>query len=161
MGTLLYVCGPSCSGKTSLATRLLKHLPEYVYVRGDDFWISHDQPDFRERVAVTEESIRAHIDSDPSEHILLEWIPDHGDFVFSLQQVCQRRNREFWRIVLNARTETLQRRKELRDGDTDTMSIRAGSAWEDATTLMIDTTKLRPDDVLTETLQFLRMSGAI
>lgn len=117
MGTLVYLSGPPCSGKSAVANNVQMSVREIQYVRGDDYWNMSPDLSFEERVTTTNKRILAAVRNSKAQDIVCEWVPWHGQFVNNLYEISVTAKRQFLHIVLMAPLVVLKRRKLERDGD--------------------------------------------
>jgi len=115
----LYVCGPPCSGKTSLIQVLVKMLSFEVSISGDQYWAKWPELSFEERVKAVNARIVNELASARPSSALIEWVPWNGKFVTDLIGVAHDNNRIFQQVVLTADHQVLKNRKLARDGDSD------------------------------------------
>ncbi len=117
MGTLAYISGPPCSGKSAVAKGVQMSVRGIQYVRGDDYWSMCPDLSFEESVATTNKRILAAVRNSGAQDILCEWVPWQGRFVNDLHEMSVTTDRQFLQVVLMAPLVVLKRRKLERDGD--------------------------------------------
>jgi len=154
---LVYISGPSCSGKTSVSQGLRRIAPHLFYISGDQFWNVYQEMPFGLRLKSTNQMILDAIRSMKERHILLDWVPSSGRFRSNLLDVCRDKGRVLTHIVLYAPVEVLQQRKQARDGNRDLgelPSIRALAETDCA--VAIDTDQDARDVTLDKCIAALR-----
>ncbi len=116
---LIYVSGPSCSGKSTFCEELVKKVSIDKCLLGDDFWTENNQEDFFDRLQATNDDILSNLETTSSTTVLVEWVPSYGGFVEQLSSVCNDLNYQLIHILLYAPKEVLEQRKFERDGNCD------------------------------------------
>jgi uridine kinase len=137
--TLIYISGPSCSGKTTLSDGLNHYMQHSFQVFGDTHWIQYPGEVFDQRVRLTSRAILEQLQNYQDRNcIILEWVPSSGLFVYELDRICRDQERRLLRIVLHADTAILKARKYERDQDGDTQKQDVGLV-ESKNCCLIDT----------------------
>ena len=139
MNTLLYISGPSCSGKTTLREMIGAQYPVDEFVIGDEHWVRFPEHAFDERVRLANASILEAAGMARGALIVCEWVPTAGPFVDAIRNGCERRGVRFLQVALSADAHVLRRRKVLRDGDSDTDESDVRSLPLDVPCLVVDT----------------------
>lgn len=116
MRTCIYISGPPCSGKSTVAVAIQQIYPTIEYIRGDDFWNIYPELPFPDRVAITNKHILDSLDKSTSDSTMCEWVPC-GSFASDVYEVCLSGNRRFLHVILTAPQSVLKQRKLIRDGD--------------------------------------------
>jgi hypothetical protein len=119
MKLFLYVCGPSCSGKSCFAKELITLFPTMCHVKGDDYWARFGGLSFGEHVQHTASDLLDAVDHCDQTSILCEWVPWLGAFPEELKQVAGSKGYRYYQIVLHAPIPVLLERKQRRDGNFD------------------------------------------
>jgi hypothetical protein len=119
MKTCIYISGPCCVGKSTVASAVGDSLPGISFIRGDDYWRTHPDLQFEERVLKTNQDILAAVENSDASDLLCEWVPTRGPFVVQLFDLCVSVRRQFLHVGLIAPRSVLQSRKKERDGVED------------------------------------------
>jgi hypothetical protein len=115
----LYVCGPPCSGKSTLVQILRKKHGFTAYINGDSHWITFQKLSFNERVQKTNQLILEDISTLKPDTAIIEWVPWNGPFVVSLFDIAKSIGRTVYQVILTAEESLLHSRKQARDGNAD------------------------------------------
>ena len=118
MRTSIYISGPPCSGKSTVALAIRQVNSVIEHIQGDDWWNSYPELPFPDRVAITNRHILHALNQSTSNSIMCEWVPC-GSFVSDMYETSVRGNRRFLHVILTAPHSVLKQRKLLRDGDQD------------------------------------------
>jgi len=137
--TLIYISGPSCSGKTTLLNRIKDQFPIDEVVTGDEHWINFPGLSFVERVPLVNTSILDAVKGTKGSLVACEWVPIDGSFPCSIRFLCRNAGMSFLQIALIASTSVLQSRKMARDGDIDTDEFHLCSSSMGDYCLVVDT----------------------
>jgi len=141
MEALLYISGPSCSGKTTLRTCIARTYTVDTHVVGDDHWLRFPDQVFNERVRLSNVSIAEAVNMASGHLIVCEWVPIVGEFPTELKRICAVRGMLFLQVALNADSSILRQRKMLRDGDGETNQSEVESLVSDRACLILDSGK--------------------
>ncbi len=117
--TCIYISGPPCVGKSTVARGIQRFVPKIQHVRGDDYWTMYPDLLFGERVAKVNQHVLTSVRDTASADVLCEWVPCRGLFVVQLYNICVSAGRQFYHVILTAPVSVLKRRKMERDGDED------------------------------------------
>jgi len=159
MRLLIYISGPSCVGKTTLAKQLLAARPGFVHVSGNKYWVATKCSDFGQKVLRTNRKIVRAVRGMVRDRLLLDWVPHGGEFRAALAAACSARRRRFVQIALTATDKVLQARKFKRDRSRDTHRHPTSGLAGIPDCTVIDTTRLRPAGVHAQAQRFLRRIG--
>lgn len=116
MRTCIYISGPPCSGKSTIAIALQQVNSTIERIRGDDWWILYPELPFPDRLAITNRHILEALGKTTGRNIVCEWVPC-GSFASDLYEVSLAGNRRFLHVILTAPLSVLRQRKLIRDGD--------------------------------------------
>ncbi len=115
----IYISGPPCAGKSTVARRILQNFPGIEHISGDEEWLEYPHLPFDNRVTTVNQALLDTLLRCPLTDVLLEWVPWQGLFLRKLLKICRSTDRRFLHIVLTAPVTVLKKRKRLRDQDDD------------------------------------------
>ncbi|MBX3177709.1 MAG: ATP-binding protein [Candidatus Hydrogenedentes bacterium] len=164
MRVLLLLYGLPCSGKTTVASRLVHHY-DFVYLDIESIWHStFGQPDFTETqsAAVFETLIQAIRDAAAlNKNILLEGVFASPDRLSTLSQVCRNEGLAFVAVLLQVDWAVLRKRMRSRAAAGGRLTIErvkwlsAKFSTDQLSSLTIDTTNTEPRLVFNRIVHFL------
>ena len=161
MGTCVYISGPPCVGKSTVAMAVRSSIPEIETVHGDDYWIKCPGLPFWDRVAKVNQDILGALNASTSFNALCEWVPCRGPFVEQLLDTCRSLDRRFLHVILTAPMPVLRNRKRERDGDED-MGPEVASTPDERRTyecLVFDTTQVETSRIAGEVSEWIQSKG--
>jgi adenylylsulfate kinase-like enzyme len=152
---LIYISGPPCAGKSTVSKELIRRLSSIEYILGDDFWMQNEHYNFDVRLKKTNQNIVARVENIALSNILLEWVPSYGPFVDNIKNITNNLKYEFIHIVITAPKEVLEKRKLMRDGDSDLGPIDLDKYITLKNIHLFDSSILSVDRIATECINIL------